>query len=75
MWLLFCSDSSCRILGSIANISGDARGYVAVAVSTAGRTYTREADTESNERQANMVGFAAEALKLLRDVIQEKAAL
>ncbi|KAK1141340.1 hypothetical protein N8T08_009131 [Aspergillus melleus] len=50
-------------------------GYVAVAVSTARGTYTREADTGSSDRQANMVGFAAEALKLLRDVIQGKAAL
>ncbi|KAI9035240.1 CinA family protein [Aspergillus affinis] len=50
-------------------------GYVAVAVSTAHGTYTREADTGSNDRQANMVGFATEALKLLRDVIQGKAAL
>ncbi|KAH8425619.1 CinA family protein [Aspergillus melleus] len=50
-------------------------GYVAVAVSTARGTYTREADTGSKDRQANMVGFAVEALKLLRDVIQGKAAL
>ncbi|PLB47050.1 competence/damage-inducible protein CinA [Aspergillus steynii IBT 23096] len=50
-------------------------GYVAVAVSTAHGTYTREAETGSNDRAANMVAFAAEALKLVRDVIQGKAVL
>ncbi|KAJ5927072.1 competence/damage-inducible protein CinA [Penicillium verrucosum] len=46
-------------------------GYVAVAVSTAQGNYTREIETGSNDRSENMVAFAREALKLLRDVITQ----
>ncbi|KAE8334662.1 hypothetical protein BDV24DRAFT_156687 [Aspergillus arachidicola] len=51
------------------------RGYVAVAVSTAHGTYTREVETGSDDRQKNMVTFAEESLKLLRDVLVGKANL
>ncbi|KAB8240522.1 competence/damage-inducible protein CinA [Aspergillus flavus] len=50
-------------------------GYVAVAVSTAHGTYTREVETGSDDRQKNMVTFAEESLKLLRDVLVGKANL
>ncbi|KAE8308204.1 hypothetical protein RU639_011157 [Aspergillus parasiticus] len=50
-------------------------GYVAVAVSTAHGTYTREVETGSDDRQKNMVIFAEESLKLLRDVLVGKANL
>ncbi|KAL4889803.1 competence/damage-inducible protein CinA [Aspergillus ambiguus] len=50
-------------------------GYVAVAVSTAHGTYTREVETGSADREKNMVAFAGEALKLVRDVIQGRASL
>ncbi|OBT83453.1 hypothetical protein VE02_07858 [Pseudogymnoascus sp. 03VT05] len=45
-------------------------GYVALAVSTPEGTFTREVDTGSADRAENMVNFAAEALKLLIDVIK-----
>jgi hypothetical protein len=51
------------------------RGYVAVAVSTAHGTYTREVKTGSDNREKNMVAFAEEGLKLLRDVLVGKANL
>ena len=51
------------------------RGYVAVAVSTAHGTHTREVETGSNDRQKNMVTFAEESLKLLKDVLVGKANL
>ncbi|KAL2823234.1 hypothetical protein BDW59DRAFT_148875 [Aspergillus cavernicola] len=44
-------------------------GYVAVAVSSAQGRYTREVETGSDSRAENMVAFAGEALKLLRDVL------
>ncbi|KAG2411778.1 hypothetical protein HFD88_009334 [Aspergillus terreus] len=50
-------------------------GYVAVAVSTAHGTYTREVETGSSDREKNMVAFAGEGLKLVRDVILGKAVL
>ncbi|KAE8379505.1 competence/damage-inducible protein CinA [Aspergillus bertholletiae] len=50
-------------------------GYVAVAVSTAHGTYTREVDTSRDDREMNMVTFAEESLKLLRDVLVGKANL
>ncbi|KAJ5772541.1 competence/damage-inducible protein CinA [Penicillium odoratum] len=46
-------------------------GYVALAVSSAQGKFTREFETGSNDRAANMVVFAREALKLLRDVISQ----
>ncbi|KFY25854.1 hypothetical protein V491_01567 [Pseudogymnoascus sp. VKM F-3775] len=45
-------------------------GYLALAVSTPEGTFTREVDTGSADRAENMVNFAAEALKLLIDVIK-----
>lgn len=46
-------------------------GYVALAVATESGTYKRELETGlGGDRQANMVQFAYEALKLLRDVIK-----
>ncbi|PYH95387.1 competence/damage-inducible protein CinA [Aspergillus ellipticus CBS 707.79] len=44
-------------------------GYVALAVSTPSGTVTREVETGSAERANNMVLFAGEALRLLRDVL------
>ena len=52
------------------------RGYVALAVSTDRGTYTREVETGlGGDREKNMVAFAAEALKLLRDVMRGNAKL
>ncbi|KAF2631731.1 hypothetical protein BU25DRAFT_385300 [Macroventuria anomochaeta] len=45
-------------------------GYVALAVSKEGGTVTREVETGSKEREGNMVMFAFEALKLVRDTIK-----
>ncbi|KAL7771001.1 hypothetical protein CFE70_000941 [Pyrenophora teres f. teres 0-1] len=46
-------------------------GYVALAVARSGSaTVTREVETGSSEREANMVAFALEGLRLLRDVIK-----
>ncbi|KAJ4375241.1 hypothetical protein N0V83_002327 [Neocucurbitaria cava] len=46
-------------------------GYVALAVaSEKGGVVTREVETGSSDREANMVRFAVEGLKLVRDVIK-----
>ncbi|KAH8635397.1 hypothetical protein IG631_10798 [Alternaria alternata] len=46
-------------------------GYVALAVAReTGETVTKEVETGSSEREGNMVAFAVEGLKLLRDVLQ-----
>jgi nicotinamide mononucleotide (NMN) deamidase PncC len=46
-------------------------GYVALAVAReGGETVTREVETGSSEREANMVAFAVEGLRLVRDVIK-----
>lgn len=46
-------------------------GYVALAVATESGTYKRELSTGlGGDREGNMIAFAAEALKLLRDVIK-----
>lgn len=45
-------------------------GYVALAVATPEGTFARELDTGSRNRAENMVNFAAEALRLLKDVIK-----
>ncbi|RWQ99870.1 putative competence/damage-inducible protein CinA [Paecilomyces variotii] len=50
-------------------------GYVTLAVSSPSGTYTREVDTKTNDREKNMVLFAEEALKLVRDVIKGDAKL
>jgi len=51
-------------------------GYVALAVSSESGTATREVETGlGGDREANMVQFAVEALKLLRDVITGAAKL
>ncbi|KAL4866195.1 hypothetical protein BDV12DRAFT_173257 [Aspergillus spectabilis] len=44
-------------------------GYVALAVSAADGSQTREVERGSNNREENMVGFAEEGLKLLKEVI------
>lgn len=47
-----------------------------VAVAAPGGSYTREVDTGYGEdREKNMVGFAEEGLKLLRDVLKGDAKL
>ncbi|PSS08616.1 hypothetical protein M430DRAFT_31328 [Amorphotheca resinae ATCC 22711] len=49
-------------------------GYVALAVATEHGTYKRELSTGlGGDREANMIAFAVEALKLLRDVIKGNA--
>ncbi|KAL9133815.1 MAG: hypothetical protein Q9175_005005 [Cornicularia normoerica] len=46
-------------------------GYVALAVATEKDTSTKEAETGlGGDREGNMVAFAVEGLKLLRDVIK-----
>jgi hypothetical protein len=51
-------------------------GYVALAVATESGTYKRELNTELGpDREANMIAFAVESLKLLRDVIKGDAKL
>ncbi|EED21815.1 competence/damage-inducible protein CinA, putative [Talaromyces stipitatus ATCC 10500] len=51
-------------------------GVVFVAVAAPSGSYTREVDTGYGEdREKNMVGFAEEGLKLLRDVIKGDAKL
>ena len=47
------------------------RGYVALAVATEKETYTKEMETGlGGDREGNMVAFAVESLKLLKDVIK-----
>lgn len=48
-------------------------GYVALAVSSEKGTYTREVETGTAVRAENMVNFAHEGLKLLRDVLKGEA--
>jgi hypothetical protein len=44
---------------------------VALAVAReGGETVTKEVETGSSEREGNMVAFAVEGLKLVRDVLQ-----
>jgi nicotinamide mononucleotide (NMN) deamidase PncC len=50
-------------------------GYVALAVARDGETVTREVETGSSDRAANMQRFAVEALKLVRDVIKGEGKL
>ncbi|KAL4807223.1 competence/damage-inducible protein CinA [Aspergillus unguis] len=59
--------------GTAGPTGGESRnrtpGYVALAVSTPEGVETREVETGSADRAGNMVSFAEEALKLLRDVL------
>ncbi|KAI9858228.1 MAG: hypothetical protein M1824_004398 [Vezdaea acicularis] len=51
-------------------------GYVALAVASEGATLTREVETGlGGEREKNMIAFAVEALKFLRDVIKGETKL
>lgn len=51
-------------------------GYVALAVATENGTHKRELNTGLGpDREANMIAFAVESLKLLRDVIKGDAKL
>ncbi|KAK7727398.1 hypothetical protein SLS57_002870 [Botryosphaeria dothidea] len=61
--------------GTAGPTGGDTRnrtpGYVALAVSSAAGTATREIETGlGGDREANMLKFAVEGLTLLRDVIK-----
>ena len=59
-----------------ANWTSFCRGYVALAVATEKETSTKEAETGlGGDREGNMVAFALEGLKLLRDVIKGTAKL
>jgi len=61
---------------TIASFADSRRGYVALAVSTEKGTFKRELDTGyGKNREANMIGFAVEALTLLRDVLKGEAKL
>ena len=52
------------------------RGYVALAVATENGTVTKEVETGlGGDREGNMVAFAAEGLKLLRDVMKGETKL
>ena len=52
------------------------RGYVALAVATEKETSTKEVETGlGGDREGNMVTFAVESLKLLKDVIKGNARL
>ena len=50
-------------------------GYVALAVSTEKGEFTREMADLGNDREGNMINFAMESFKLLRDVIKGDARL
>ncbi|KAJ4352825.1 hypothetical protein N0V95_003933 [Ascochyta clinopodiicola] len=80
------ADNTRKVLGSTYTVSesgtagptgGKTRnrtpGYVALAVSKEGGTVTREVESGTAEREVNMVRFAVEGLKLLRDVIKGDA--
>jgi hypothetical protein len=55
---------------------GQTRGYVALAVATKDEIICREFDTGlGGDRAENMVSFACEALKLLKEVIGAKTTL
>jgi nicotinamide mononucleotide (NMN) deamidase PncC len=60
--------------GTAGPTGGKARnrtpGYVALAVVSEKGASTREVETGTSEREENMVRFAVEALKLVRDVIK-----
>jgi nicotinamide mononucleotide (NMN) deamidase PncC len=51
-------------------------GYVALAIAREnGETVTREVESGISDREVNMVRFAVEGLKLLRDVIKGEGKL
>jgi PncC family amidohydrolase len=50
-------------------------GYVALAVASEKGTVTREVETGSQDREENMVSFAVEGLKLVRDAIKGEGKL
>ena len=52
------------------------RGYVALAVATKDGSFTREIETgHGGDREANMLAFAVEALKMLKDVLDRDVKL
>lgn len=50
-------------------------GYVALAVASEKGATTREVETGTSERDENMVRFALEGLRLVRDVIKGEGKL
>ena len=59
-----------------ADIVSSISGYVALAVASGKGTFTKEIDTGlGGERELNMVAFALEALRLLREVLTGEAKL
>lgn len=60
--------------GTAGPTGGEARertpGYVALGVAWEGGVRTRVVETGGREREANMVRFAVEALRLVRDVVR-----
>lgn len=62
--------------GSVADLGLYCRGYVALGVATEKESFTKEVETGlGGDREGNMVAFAFEGLKLLRDVIKGNAKL
>ena len=62
--------------GLVTNGTLYCRGYVALAVATDKETSTKEAETGlGGDREGNMIAFAVEGLKLLREVIKGNAKL
>ena len=61
---------------SVADMNLLCRGYVALAVATEKDTSTKEVETGlGGDREGNMVAFALESLRLLKDVIKGNAKL
>ena len=52
-----------------AGLANYSRGYVALAVVAENAVKVKEVETGSADREANMLAFALEALKLLLEVI------
>jgi hypothetical protein len=74
--VLGVSISGMKVKGEIHQMLMKNSGYVALAVATESGTYKRELNTELGpDREANMIAFAVESLKLLRDVIKGDAKL
>lgn len=60
----------------VAELALCCRGYVALAVATEKGTSTKEVETGlGGDREGNMVAFAVEGLKFLKDVIKGNAKL
>ena len=60
------------MLHGATNMYGHFRGYVALAVALEKGSQTKEVETGlGGDREGNMVAFAVEGLRLLRDAIKQ----